>query len=357
MVARLVACAAAIVLLAAPASGRDACQAWPGEPSPLPTSTDSDAALARWAQLRSLELRELAEKSAQDAVTVDRLQRHADCLAPLREPPPEAPVPRARLDVRVHRPQLGIVGRGSAVVEAESVAAALAQLTEPIPIARVEAPPPRVPRVEPPPSIAQTIEVPATRDEETPSTARLEPDPVALVGAAARPTEPAPVVSAAVAPIATESAPVVAARPRPVVIEGVPEPAGSQPAAPVEAIDENALASKAPAAVSAPPPPEARGQNWVTAAEASVAAARFEEALERAAEGRAALAADPSPASRLALAELEVVSGTAALALGRDAVAAEHFARARTLEPGLLLDSRRYSPKVVRAFDASEETP
>lgn len=321
MGARLVAWVAAMALFAVPVWAEGDCRAWPGEPSPLPTSTDPDGALARWAQLRSLELRALAERSARDAITIDRLLRHADCLAPLRAPPPEAPTPRRRLAVRIHRPGLAVASRGSEVEEAETVADALAYLGEPLPIARRGPPPRRLPEVQPPPTSAASVEVAPTR------------------------TKPADV--AVQAPVAAPQSPGA--------IEPALETSGVELFEPAAA--PMSVLAPEPPAVSSPPPRQVLEESWLADAEASLAGARFEETLEMAAEGWAALDAEPNIHSRRTQAELEVLGGAAALALGREEDAAEHFARARSLDPQLALDPSRHSPKVIRAFSAEERSP
>ena len=369
MRARLVACAAGLALLGAPAAARATCEAWPGEPDPLPTNTSSDPALARWAQLRSLELRAMAVRSAPDPITADRLLRHADCLAPLQDPPPEAPVPRARLSVRVHRPTLGIVGRGAPVREAATLSDALAQLGEPLPVARRAAPPPPLPKVvEPPPAPPREVAAAASQSaapagtEETPRTA-----PPAREDAA-RTAPPAREDAARTAPPAREDAlPQVSARPpaaapadRPPRAPAPDPPVAPPPAEPrertVAAVARPAPEPVAPAppapAVSAPPSAETAGR--LAEAEASLAGARFEETLVWAREGRAALADREDPAARRAQAQLEVLGGAAALALGQDEEAAGHFRRARALDPDIALDPARHSPKVIRAFSAAE---
>jgi hypothetical protein len=375
---RLAAVAVALVLLGLPATLRAECGAWPGEPSPLPTSTHPDGALARWAQLRSLELRAMAERTAADPVTVDRLLRHADCLSPLRDPPPEAPVPRSRLAVRIHRPGLAVAeGVLPEVQESESIGAALAHLGEPLRIASRAAPPPRTPQIQPPPTRSEGVVV-------APVVKQI-PDAVA-VAPAVKPIPDAVAVAPAVKPIpdsvaAERSLEPVAEAPEPLVEPAAEEPlesAGSK-AAPLpvsaegafdsdeaasaeEAVDrEEAVAaeegSRELPAVSAPPPLQLIAESWVEDAEASLAAARFEETLERAAEARAALESVADADSRRTQAKLEILGGTAALALGREEQAARHFARARSLDPGLALDPARHSPKVIRAFSVSEPVP
>ena len=77
--------------------------------------------------------------------------------------------------------------------------------------------------------------------------------------------------------------------------------------------------------------------------------ARFEEALEAAAEARGTLAdleaGGDTAAQRV---RLEVLAATAEIALGDDASARESFTRAMRADPGLSLDARTTSPKVDR---------
>jgi hypothetical protein len=348
----------AFLLLAAPAIGEDPCAAWPGEPDPLPASTDADGALARWAQLRSLELRALAERSARDPLTADRLTRHADCLAPLRAPPPEAPVPRTHLAVRVHRPGLALASQRAPVQELASVDAALASLGEPLPIARRS--PPRPPpvvaaaRTAPEPPAAEPIAPELAAPEPIvpePAPELTAPEPIAPELAAPEPIvpEPAPEL-AAPEPIAPELA-----APEPIVPElAAPEPLAEPGPEPAVAEDSEPLSGPLPDVAAAPPLPMTLDVSGLRETRSSLQAARFEEALARASRGRAELAATEGADARRAGAELEVLAGTAALALGRDAEASDCFARARSLDPSLSLDPVHHSPKVVDAFAAAE---
>ncbi len=53
---------------------------------------------------------------------------------------------------------------------------------------------------------------------------------------------------------------------------------------------------------------------------------------------------------------LELVTATAQVALGREALAREAFARALSNDPELSLDPRTTSPKVLRVFHAASVT-
>jgi len=76
--------------------------------------------------------------------------------------------------------------------------------------------------------------------------------------------------------------------------------------------------------------------------------AHYEQALARAERGRSELPADTSPRR---VAELEVLSATAALALDRKDEAAASLRRALAAQPMLTLDPMETPPKVRRAFD------
>jgi len=97
-----------------------------------------------------------------------------------------------------------------------------------------------------------------------------------------------------------------------------------------------------------------RVEGWLVAAEAQVAAARFEEALATAAKARAGLEALPPgrdlPRRRL---RLELIEATAEAARGRDDAARACFERVLALEPAFALDARTTSPKLMRLLDAA----
>ena len=100
-------CLALLVLaVAGIASGADeTCAAWPGEPTPLPSVSDSDPVLARWAELRVAELTHHAELSETgDRPESQRLWRRVRCLDP-RSEAAERGLARSH-SVRVHRPAL-----------------------------------------------------------------------------------------------------------------------------------------------------------------------------------------------------------------------------------------------------------
>lgn len=65
------------------AAEADACAAWPGEISPLPSVDAADGFAARWAELRVAELTALASRiAATDPSASYRMWQHARCLAP-----------------------------------------------------------------------------------------------------------------------------------------------------------------------------------------------------------------------------------------------------------------------------------
>jgi hypothetical protein len=74
-----------LALLGAASARADAasCAPWPGEPTPLPTTTSGDAFLARFAVLRKQELTEAAKAAERTApARAQRLWQHALCLDP-----------------------------------------------------------------------------------------------------------------------------------------------------------------------------------------------------------------------------------------------------------------------------------
>jgi hypothetical protein len=95
-------------LLAPGTSARAAesiCEAWLGEPAPLPTVASRDPALARWAELRVAELSVRAQLAeAGDAIESHRLWRRVLCLDPA------SPLAWRGLDrtrsLRIYRPLL-----------------------------------------------------------------------------------------------------------------------------------------------------------------------------------------------------------------------------------------------------------
>jgi hypothetical protein len=94
--------AAALSADAAPAKN---CEAWPGEPSPLPTLTDPDPVRAEWAALRVKELALWAKRAEKDDPLRGRqMWRRVICIDPANDEA-LAGVQRARA-VTLHRPEL-----------------------------------------------------------------------------------------------------------------------------------------------------------------------------------------------------------------------------------------------------------
>ncbi len=87
--------------------------------------------------------------------------------------------------------------------------------------------------------------------------------------------------------------------------------------------------------------------------EAEVRAARFEQALESAAEVREQFDARSSAADSQSRVRLEIASATAYVALGRTDAALESLQRALIADPDLELDPALTSPKVLAVFRAA----
>jgi hypothetical protein len=105
-------------------------------------------------------------------------------------------------------------------------------------------------------------------------------------------------------------------------------------------------------------PPRPRAPDWsaidakLRAAEALVRSAHFERALQAAGELRPELApALDAPGAIPRRTELEVLSATAEIALGRERAARESFGRALAADPELELDAGTTSPKIRRGFE------
>jgi hypothetical protein len=234
------ACAAfaAAAWLGSPGPARAQCEAWPGEPAPLPTVSDPDSARARWAELRVADLAVRAERLEPEApLESQRLWRRALCLDP-DDPRAQAGMRRA-LGVRVHRPRVVWGAPARALADPWQLAAAIA-----------------------------------------------------------------------VAP---------------------PAPGPGEAAA---------------------APELARAAELLEASQASLARARFEEALGRAFEARGALEqAGPGDAADALRVQVAVAAATAQLALGDEPGAHASLGEALALEPALALDPARTSPKVLRALE------
>jgi hypothetical protein len=105
--------------------------------------------------------------------------------------------------------------------------------------------------------------------------------------------------------------------------------------------------------------PGVRGPDWspvdamIEAAEALVQGARFRQALETANRIRPTLSSiADAPGASLRRTQLEVLSATAQIALGRHQAAHESFVRALAADPELELDAGSTSPKIRRVFES-----
>jgi len=121
------------------APAEPACEAWPGEVSPLPVVSDSDRVNARWAKLRAAELAKLAAP-LETIATVDaqRLWRHVLCLDP-ESAEAKGGVQRT-LPSRVHRLAV-LPGSPMVTAPAPDLASALATLGRPLRLAAPRAAP------------------------------------------------------------------------------------------------------------------------------------------------------------------------------------------------------------------------
>jgi hypothetical protein len=93
-----------VALVAAPIQASP-CEPWPGEPEPLPTTTDADPLRAQWAELRVLELvRAASAFEPRDPAQAQRLLNRVLCFDPGSDGAHRA---LARLSlVQVHRPEV-----------------------------------------------------------------------------------------------------------------------------------------------------------------------------------------------------------------------------------------------------------
>ena len=406
--------AALVTAGGATGSAADPCRPWPGEPTPLATVQDADPVRARWAALRVREITALARRAeARGRGLAHPLWTHAACLDPTRD---ELTAAATRTQpVRLHRPELLDVRPPPEPPRADAVDEAVARLAYPV-ITRGMAPPPPEPLALVMPDARGEAELEATSEPPEPVTAEEPPAPSEPVVAEEPPAPSEPVapkeataaserVAAAETSAPSEldaaeeppapSEPVVAEeqpkRPAPeeaseqvIASEDAPEsvavgeardpelgpsPEPTQAPAPVEpgtpvAIAPDATAadpgeSGAPVEIAAvePPAPTPDAPSPVPAAdpeslllaEEALRAARFQSALEHAAAARDDLGEAGSPEQR---GRVEVVAGTAALALGRTEEARASFERALAADPALELDAASHAPKVRRFFDS-----
>ncbi len=281
--------------------------------SPLPDANDPDDLQAQWARMRAAELALLASRLEPiDAIEAHRTWLHALCLDP----------DGAAVAAGVARTITVAVMRAAPLEPADDAEA------EPL-------------AAEPPAALEPThADVP----EEPP--------------AAAPPTLPA---VAAAPPAAAEPTLLdVAAEPPAAAAPAVEEPpAAAEPSvasvSPISAVEEPRAAEPARERCGPTPrtcPPLRSADRALAKLEALVQGARFDEAVALQRRTRAAL--EPlgaTPLGRDRRARLEVLIGTAHVALGRRDLALEAFERALTADPTLELDRARTSPKVMRVFD------
>ena len=125
--------------------------------------------------------------------------------------------------------------------------------------------------------------------------------------------------------------------------------------------------SHTPMVANTPPvasAPESRLLDWspidakLGAAEALVRDARFHQALRTAEQIRPKLASiEDAPGASLRRTQLEVLSATAQIALGRHDAARESLERALAADPVLELDAWSTSPKIRQVFDTVRGEP
>jgi hypothetical protein len=103
--ARFEAVVIASLTIAAASAEAATCDAWPGEPAPLPTLDDPDPLRAEWANLRAQELAQVARSfEAEDPLRAQQMWRRLLCMDPANDEA-LAGVLRSQA-VRVHRPPL-----------------------------------------------------------------------------------------------------------------------------------------------------------------------------------------------------------------------------------------------------------
>ncbi len=196
--------------IASARAAEEGCAAWAGEPSPLPTATDPDPSLSRWAELRARELRKLASAwMPRVPATAAALLAHARCLDPgagstAQDPPVR--VTREPVETREATPSLLAAPAAPPALElrarpkenalrAHPEENALRPLTARAILPTVSAPPPSTPvapRARPPDtSAASRIQLPAAgtaapgRTPRSPGAAPAR-DPLAPIRAAVR---------------------------------------------------------------------------------------------------------------------------------------------------------------------------
>lgn len=150
---------------------------------------------------------------------------------------------------------------------------------------------------------------------------------------------------------------VVPAAPRAEASAPATSQSAASPPAPIATPAARPAVSSAPPAALAPSEREyVCVDAWIDEGQTFLRGARYEEAIESAQKARAALEPLDGPAARARSARLEILSGSAEVALGRTGDAHASFSRALAAEPKLVLDEATTSPKVVRAFEETRKT-
>lgn len=151
---------ALLVLLAASTAraGTEACAPWPGEPTPLATTSSPDALLSRWASLRAEELSASARASETGSPALARrLWQHVLCLDP-KNAGAASGLERARA-VTVFRPEVVAAARSARTAADDGNA--LDDLDAPIRVAMAPAPAPeRLPAKSPAPATPAAVPPP-----------------------------------------------------------------------------------------------------------------------------------------------------------------------------------------------------
>jgi hypothetical protein len=301
---------------------------------PLPDANDPDDLQAQWARMRAAELGLLASRLEPiDAIEAHRTWLHALCLDP----------DGAAVAAGVARTITVAVMRAAPLEPADD--------TEPEPLAAATpaALAPTPPDVAAAPPAAMDPTRPDVDAEPPVAVEPTHPEVAAQAAAAIEPTLPdvATDPPAPMEPSAASEPPVAADPPL-----GEPPVASLSPASPVQ---EPRAAEPARERCGPTPrtcPPLRSADRALAKVEALVQGAHFDEAVALQRRARAAL--EPlgaTPLGRDRRARLEVLIGTAHVALGRRDLALESFERALAADPTLELDRARTSPKVMRVFD------
>ena len=354
---------AVAISAASPTRAESGCTAWPGELEPLPNVQDADPFSASWARLRSDELAKAAhELEATKPAEARRVWEHVGCLDPTDE---RVSAAQARLDQSTDAIQTAFAAEPEAFENA--IAAALGLI--------------EVAPVTPPREGIEASGKSAAAPAEVVASVGSDPEPMHADAQASEAGAPEPVLVPEVFETAIAAAlglPAVSAAPPPQGIEAPRKVAAARaeavaPVAPdPEPVRVSAPAPRARASAPAPPKRAAAARRAPPAApsvdvseidarlaelEETLFQANFREALELASKLRDELGASRArPGVGPRVARLELLAGTAELALRRVRAANESFARALSAQPGLRPDPVTTSPRVRRAFDAVRST-